>query len=260
MSKKRVTISVPTKSANIISSTKRKGESSVKNQQQSRKKSKKEVEIISSSDSEDVESVSGDESGSEDDEDELNDEVDLDAVSDDEFESEDEDDEEDEEDDDDDENLPKLKKRKKNVDDGSESFATAVNAILGSKLKAYDRKDPILARSKSTIKKAESEKLEAKARRALLAEKKVIYDKDRVKDLLPKEDSIARVVLEHERKLKKIAQRGVVQLFNVVMSTQNKTTQELSNTKVFGEEQKEKMISEISKEKFFDLVKAAGDN
>lgn len=181
------------------------------------------------------------------------DELDLDDVSSDEEDS-------DEEDDDNDENLPKLKKRKKNKDDGSESFANAVNAILGSKLKAYDRKDPILARSKQTIKKAESEKLEAKARRELLAEKKKVYDKDRVKDLLPKDDSTAREVLEHEKRLKKIAQRGVVRLFNVVMSTQTRTSSEVSKTKVLGQDQKDKLISEVSKEKFFDLIKAAGDS
>ncbi|ODQ56979.1 hypothetical protein WICANDRAFT_85944 [Wickerhamomyces anomalus NRRL Y-366-8] len=180
-----------------------------------------------------------------------NDELDLGEVS---------SDEEEDSDDDDDENLPKLKKRKKAKDDGSESFANAVNAILGSKLKAYDRKDPILARSKQTIKKAESDKLEAKARRELLAEKKKVYDQDRIKDLLPTDDSKAREVLEHERKLKKIAQRGVVRLFNVVMSTQTRTSTEVNKTKVLGQEQKDKLITEISKEKFFDLVKAAGES
>jgi len=183
------------------------------------------------------------------------DELDLDEVS-----SDEEDDDDENDDDDDDENLPKLKKRKKNRDDGSESFATAVNAILGSKLKAYDRKDPILARSKQTIKKAESDKLEAKARRELLAEKKIVYDKDRVKDLLPTDDSKARKILEHEKKLKKIAQRGVVRLFNVVMSTQTRTNSEVNKTKTIGHDQKDKLISEISKEKFFDLVKAAGES
>jgi hypothetical protein len=183
------------------------------------------------------------------------DEVDLADVSSDEGASDDDDDD----DDDDDENLPQLKKRKKNKDDGNESFANAVNAILGSKLKAYDRKDPILARAKQTIKKAESDKLEAKARRELLAEKKKVYDKDRVRDLLPQDDGTAREVLETERKLKKVAQRGVVKLFNVIMSTQTRTNSEVSKTKTLGEEQKDRLISEVSKEKFFDLVKAAGD-
>lgn len=182
------------------------------------------------------------------------DEVDIDDVSSDEASEERSDDDSEA-----DENLPKLKKRKKNKDDGNESFANAVNAILGSKLKAYDRKDPILARSKQTIKKAENEKLEAKAKRALLAEKKKVYDKDRVKNLLPTDDSKAREILEHERKLKKVAQRGVIKLFNVIMSTQTRTNTEVSKTKVLGEEQKEKLITEVSKEKFFDLVKAAGE-
>ncbi|KAH3675503.1 hypothetical protein WICMUC_002694 [Wickerhamomyces mucosus] len=193
---------------------------------------------------------------------EYDDELDLDNVSSDDTDDQDNNAEsgsEDENDDDNDENLPKLKKRKKNIDDGSESFANAVSAILGSKLKAYDRKDPILARSKQTIKKAESEKLEAKARQELLSEKKKVYDKDRVKDLLPKNNENARSILEHERKLKKIAQRGVIRLFNVIMSTQNKTNSEASKTKVLGQDQKDKLITEISKENFFDLVKQAGN-
>lgn len=167
--------------------------------------------------------------------------------------------EEEEEEGSDDDDLPKLKKRKKNTDDGSAGFANAVSAILGSKLKAYDRKDPILARSKQTIKKAESEKLEAKARRELLAEKKRVYDKDRIRDLLPKDDENARQIFDHERKLKKIAQRGVIRLFNVITSTQTKATSEASGVKVLGQDQKDKLITEISKEKFFDLVKQAGN-
>lgn len=228
MSKKRLTVSVPSAKAAKIAP-------------------KNEPDQISSD-------LEGESSG-----DELNDEMDLDAVSS-EGELESDEDQEEDSDSERDEDLPKLKKRKKAVDDGSSSFATAVTAILGSKLKAYDRKDPILARAKVTLKKAESEKLEAKARRELLSEKRKIYDKDRVRDLLPKEDSEARAVLEHEKKLRKIAQRGVVRLFNVIMTTQNKATAEIANTKVLDGDKREKMLSEVSKEKFFDLVKAAGDS
>ncbi|EHM99740.1 Rrp15p [Saccharomyces cerevisiae x Saccharomyces kudriavzevii VIN7] len=72
-----------------------------------------------------------------------------------------------------DDDFPRKKKSKKSKhDDGSAGFSTAVNAILSSHLKAYDRKDPIMARNKKVLKQSESEKLEYKAKKALLARKK----------------------------------------------------------------------------------------
>lgn len=154
--------------------------------------------------------------------------------------------------------LPKLKK-KKNLDDGSESFANAFNSIIGSRLKAYDRKDPILVRNKRTLKKLESDKLEAKAKKLLLKEKKELQDKHRIKNLLPSADKpeLVRDIIENERKMKKTAQKGVVRLFNAVLSTQIKTNQHMSGEKV-GQTKKEELMNEISKEKFLDLVQAAG--
>ena len=59
----------------------------------------------------------------------------------------------DDDEDEDESNFPKLKKNKgKSIDDGSESFATALTSIVNSKLKSYDRKDPILVRNKTTLK------------------------------------------------------------------------------------------------------------
>lgn len=155
--------------------------------------------------------------------------------------------------------LPKLKK-KKNTDDGLESFANAVLAIVGSRLKAYDRKDPIFARNKVSIQKLESDKLEAKAKRALACEKKQDSDKFRITNLLPMagdEDQV-RKVLEKERGMKKVAQKGVVRLFNAVLSTQVRTFEAISKEKV-GYNKKEELMNEISKEKFLDLVQAAGE-
>ncbi|AOW27921.1 hypothetical protein MG5_02324 [Candida albicans P57072] len=159
------------------------------------------------------------------------------------------------------EDFPKLKKRKtKSTEDGSESFADALNSIVNSKLKAYDRKDPILARNKVTLKKLESDKLEMKAKRALLQEKKVLHDNARVKNLLPtsNEPEKVRQVIEKEKALKKVAQRGVVRLFNAVLSTQIKTNQEVNKEKL-GQTKKEEIMNEVSKNKFLDLIAAAGN-
>lgn len=175
--------------------------------------------------------------------------------------SEDEDDSEEEDDDDDneeeeDDSFPTKRKSAK-TSDGSEAFSSAVTAILGSKLKAYDRKDPILARNKLTIKKLELDKLEAKAKRALLAEKKQLQEKHRVRRLIPAGDGAAEA-LAHERHLKKSAQKGVVRLFNAILATQIKTEQQLE-AEIGGEKRKQELMNEISKEKFLDLVQAAGN-
>lgn len=188
---------------------------------------------------------------------EVDDEVDVDGVS---SNEEAEEDEDSSEYDGEDDEIPKIKK-KKNLDDGSESFANAFNAIVGSRLKAYNRKDPILTKNKTTLKKLESDKLEAKAKRLILSEKKQVHDKNRVKNLLPSasEPEKVRTIIQNERQLKKVAQKGVVRLFNAVLSTQIKTNQELGQEKV-GQTKKEELMNEISKEKFLDLVQAAGQS
>lgn len=154
-----------------------------------------------------------------------------------------------------DSDIPKKKKSSK--DDGSSSFSTAVSAILGSKLKKHDRDDPILVRSKQKIKKFEEDKLELKARRLINQERKLKLNANRVRDLLPKEDSKARLVLLQEKAYKKVAQRGVIKLFNAVLLTQTASQKQISGEKVLGVDKREELINEISKEKFLDLVQNA---
>lgn len=164
-------------------------------------------------------------------------------------------------DDDADEEITALTRRKKNKkDEGAESFGAAFKAIVGSHIKAHQRKDPILARNKTTLKKLESEKLEAKAKRLLVSEKRQLQDKHRVKNLLPSADEPEKVrdLLDREKKMKKIAQKGVVRLFNAILSTQIQTNLEMERNKVLGESKKEALLNDISKEKFLDLVQAAG--
>lgn len=172
-----------------------------------------------------------------------------------------EDDDEEEEDDD----FPRKKKSKNSKhDDGSTGFSAAVNAILSSHLKAYDRKDPIMARNKKVLKQSESEKLEYKAKKALLAEKKKLLGKARKTDIIPiasgedRSENI-RKVLEKETALRKIAQKGAVKLFNAILATQVKTEKEVSEnlSEIKNKEEKKELITEVSKEKFLDLVKAA---
>lgn len=71
-----------------------------------------------------------------------------------------------------------------------------------------------------------------------------------------------REILEKERKLRKIAQKGVVKLFNAILSTQVKTEKEINDSLggVKNRSERKELITEVSKEKFFDLVKTAGDS
>ncbi|EGV60752.1 pre-60S ribosomal particles component [Yamadazyma tenuis] len=199
----------------------------------------------SQSASEDDESVSETHDSSAADDSDIDDEHEIDAAS----------DSNDDSDEDSDDDIPKLKK-KKNTDDGSASFANAFTNIIGSKLKAHSRAAPIMTRNKVVLKKLETDKLEHKAKRALLSEKKQAFDKHRVKNLLPTgEEENIRQILESEKKLKKVAQKGVVRLFNAIMSTQVRTNEAISKEKV-GQVKKEELFNEMSKEKFLDLVQS----
>jgi len=167
-------------------------------------------------------------------------------------------------------NIVKKQKMAKN-DDGSEQFSSAMSAILGSHLKQYDRIDPIMARQKKALEKIEQDKLDEKARKLLSREKKKFLTKSRRSEIIPEnitEDNSVQKLLEQEKKLKKIAQKGVVRLFNVITTTQLKTERQVSeklassNIKsiIHKEKEQSKLISEVSKETFLDLVKAAGDD
>lgn len=220
-----------------------------------------------------AESEHDDASTSESDGAELEDELDLDEVSSEEIELGGSDEEEEKEEEkgkkvDDEDDFPRKKKSSKSKhDDGSGTFSAALTNILSSHLKAYDRKDPIMARNKKVIRQNDADKLEQKAKKAIVAEKKKLLDKSRKKDIIPLASAAAdseeiRQILEKERKLRKIAQKGVVKLFNAILSTQVKTEKEVNDslTGVKNISERKELITEVSKEKFFDLVKAAGDS
>ncbi|AQZ14820.1 RRP15 (YPR143W) [Zygosaccharomyces parabailii] len=168
-----------------------------------------------------------------------------------------------------DEDIPRKKKAKNSKhDDGSAGFSNAMSAILSSHLKAYDRNDPIMARNKRVLKQNESDRLERQAKRALLAEKKKKLNRIRKQDIIPKVSNDAdlksgeeiRKVIEKEARLKKIARKGAVKLFNAILSTQVNTEKDVnSNLADVGKQEKKHLLTDISKEKFLDMVKAAGD-
>lgn len=245
-----------------VSKKRKLNDKSVKVRKVEKAQAQEDAEASSSSEVEsDIESGSN---ASEDD----NDELDLDQVSSSDGSDDAEASEEDKVEEEEDDSFPRKKKSSKSKhDDGSSTFSSALTNILSSHLKAYDRKDPIMARNKRVIKQNEADKLEQKAKKAILAEKKKLLNKTRKKEIIPvaAADTNAeeiREVLEKERKLRRIAQKGVVKLFNAILSTQVKTEKEVSESlgDVKNRSERKELITEVSKEKFFDLVKTAGDS
>lgn len=154
--------------------------------------------------------------------------------------------------------------RKKRND--PEAFATSISKILTTKLSTQKRIDPILSRSRTADeanKALADSRLEAKARASLRAEKKALLERGRVKDVLgldtPGMDTGA--MQEEERRLKKIAQRGVVKLFNAVRAAQVRAEEaksQLQTDGVIGIGKREDRVTEMSKEGFLDLISRGG--
>lgn len=98
------------------------------------------------------------------------------------------------------------------------------------------KKQPILARSKGLERKLEDEKLDYKARKIMSAEKKALKEKGRV---IPD-----FTTFEYEKRLRKVATRGVVKLFNAI-----RTQQKVTEVAVQNASETRKTLSAIEKAK-----------
>ncbi|KAL9593085.1 MAG: hypothetical protein Q9219_007680 [cf. Caloplaca sp. 3 TL-2023] len=168
--------------------------------------------------------------------------------------------------------LPKSKRN------DPSAFASSITSILTSKLSNPKRSDPVLARSASAqeanaaIREA---RLEKRARQQLRAEKKALLEKGRVKDVLlgvavgdeggqegdEEEEGRTAKIVEEERKLKKLAQRGVIKMFNAVRMAQvrgEEARREAVEKGVVGAKRREERVGEMSKKGFLELVASGG--
>lgn len=163
-------------------------------------------------------------------------------------------------------------KPKRNRNDPTR-LATSISTILGSKLTTTQRADPILARSAQASKASKElseSRLEAKARRKLRDEKKQASEKGRIKDVLALNDTSVSTaaVAEEEKRLRKMAQRGVVKLFNAVRAAQVKGEQAAreasglaasgTETTIVGADRRKERVNEMSKKGFLDLLAGGG--
>nr|KMM67630.1 hypothetical protein CPAG_03964 [Coccidioides posadasii RMSCC 3488] len=145
------------------------------------------------------------------------------------------------------------------------AFSTSISKILGTKLSTSARADPVLSRSKSTAQTTAdiaNEKLEKRARAKIRAEKKEELERGRVKDVLGVERGEAGETAEQEKRLRKIAQRGVVKLFNAVRAAQVRgeeaAREERRKRATVGMDEREKKVTEVSKQGFLELINGKG--
>ncbi|OAA72604.1 DUF1665 domain-containing protein [Cordyceps fumosorosea ARSEF 2679] len=178
-----------------------------------------------------------------------------------------------EDDDDDDEQGGSRKPKKRN---DPAAFATSLSKILSTKLSSSKRADPVLARSAAaheTSRAMLESALEAKAKRQLREQKRKAQEKGRVRDVLVAPEAEARSsssapvmttadILATEARLRKVAQRGVVKMFNAVRAAQVKSSEAERATRqagVIGMGRREEKVNEMSKKGFLDLLASGGN-
>ena len=163
-------------------------------------------------------------------------------------------------------------RKKKSKRNDPTAFATSLTKILSTKLSTSKRSDPVLSRSAvahEASKAAVDSALEARARRRLREQKRQALENGRVKDVLiattnaatGEPDMLTSEILETERRLRKVAQRGVVKLFNAVRTAQVKAAEaQRSNRKegIISANHREEKINELSKNGFLELIASGG--
>ena len=153
------------------------------------------------------------------------------------------------------------------------AFATSLSKILSTKLSSSKRADPVLSRSieaQEASRAVVDSALESKARKQLRDQKRRALEKGRVKDVLvaTRDETAASGVetstadiMETERRLRKVAQRGVVKLFNAVRAAQVAATEAEKVARkdgVIGMGRREEKVNELTKKSFLDLIASGG--
>lgn len=64
----------------------------------------------------------------------------------------------------------------------------------------------------------------------------------------------AKEILANEKKLKKVAQRGAIRMFNAILAAQT-GAKSMDETSILGAKKREEMASQMSKESFLDAVR-----
>ncbi|KAI5285857.1 hypothetical protein KEM54_000237 [Ascosphaera aggregata] len=175
-------------------------------------------------------------------------------------------DENENENDDPDDVLSFRKQRKPTKRNDPTAFSTSITKILSTKIPSSSRADPLLSRSRTTAEVTSSlvnEQLEKRARAKLRAQKKEELEKGHVVDVLGVDKGEAGETVEVEKKLRKIAQRGVIKLFNAVRVAQVRgeelAKEERRKRATIGMDERKKAVNEVSKQGFLELINGKGN-
>jgi hypothetical protein len=157
-------------------------------------------------------------------------------------------------------NQPGVKSKPTSKRNDPDAFSTSISKILSTKLSQGARKDPLLSRSREAAKVSSgiaNERLERRAKAKMRSDRKDELERGRIKDVLGLQSGMAGEVAEEEKRLRKIAQRGVVKLFNAVRAAQVKAEEaarEARKKGTVGYANREEKINEMSKQGFLDLI------
>jgi hypothetical protein len=86
-------------------------------------------------------------------------------------------------------------------------------------------------------------------------------DRGRIRDVMGITRGVAGAVAEDEKRLRKMAQRGVVKLFNAVRAAQVRGEEAARDERkkgTIGIGEREKAVNEVSKQGFLDLINGKG--
>ncbi|KAJ3033678.1 hypothetical protein HDV00_005897 [Rhizophlyctis rosea] len=122
-------------------------------------------------------------------------------------------------------------------------LANAIAKILATDVASADQQRPILSKEKQIERSIDEAKLDAKARKIVANEKRKLAEVGRV---IP-----THATTDYEKKLRKVATRGVVKLFNAIRVAQ-KTAEDV---KAEGIQKNTTAAPIISKTSFLDMLK-----
>jgi fusion and transport protein UGO1 len=159
--------------------------------------------------------------------------------------------------------IPEQKRNKRN---DPTAFATSISKILNTKLTTSKRADPVLSRSKDAsgaIREMSEARLEAKAKQKLRDDKRAKLETGRVKDVLGlnNPEISTEAIMEQEQRYKKIAQRGVVRMFNAIRAAQvmgEQAARDAQTQGLVGIDKIEQKVNEMSKKGFLELIAGGG--
>lgn len=166
--------------------------------------------------------------------------------------------------------IPLRKSKSKRND--PDAFATSMSKILSTKLSTTRRSDPVLSRSAEAhqaAKDAVDNALESKARRHMREQKRLAQEKGRVKDVVigtvDAETGVAETstgeIQQTEKRLRKVAHRGVIMLFRAVREAQERAADAEKDARkdgVVGVQRRQEKVHAMSRQGFLDLIAGGG--